>query len=140
MASVDRICANCGTVNPIANSRCSNCGTNLINLPARRDETRLSVLKSRGALAIAFGASALIARMGFRIVTRAIVPAIWQAITRAARPKAADPNAKHDDDADVVIRGWRAWSVRDDRKQSSGEERFEWKVKSKRNRVTGKPH
>jgi hypothetical protein len=134
MASVDRICANCGTVNPIANSRCSNCGTNLINLPALRDETRLPVLKSPGVLAIALGASALIARVGVQILTRAIAPAVWKLAKRAVKPKVPDsPAATDDEKPDVVIRGWRAWSVRSGEKHSSGEERFEWKVKSKKN-------
>lgn len=132
---LERICAKCGTANSMTQTRCSNCGTNLVTLPARRDETRLPVLKSPGALAIALGAGALIARAGFRIAARVIAPTAWKFLKRAASRKPAQPLdssvVDDDDDAEVVIRGWRAWSVRRGNKHSSGEDKFEWKIKKK---------
>ncbi len=144
MATIERVCPNCGTSNSSQRARCSKCGTTLTNLPARGQ----SQVPARGQKAeiagLALSAGALIARAGFRLFVRQVLPRMRgrnqkpSAMTIDQEPRRNDverPQSgwpEKDDSPDYVIRGWRAWSVRRNEDESSGSESFEWRVSRRR--------
>ncbi len=143
MATIERVCPNCGTSNSSQRARCSKCGTPLTNLPVR-GQSQVPARSQKVELAgLALSAGALIARAGFRLFVKQVLPRMRQrrrasTMTVDQEPRRADVERQQsgwpekDDSPDYVIRGWRAWSVRRNDDESSGSESFEWRVSRRR--------
>ncbi len=127
MEKIERICPNCGTSNPTTHTRCSNCGTQLINLPASRANSLPSRVEGAGAAALVLSATAFLARTGLRLLAREVLPRMAKGLTPkpASQQIVEQPTAEQ---PDYVIRGWRVWSYRRGDDQASGSEHFEWQV------------
>ncbi len=133
MDKIERVCPNCGTPNAYDRDRCSRCGTSLTTLPAARQSTPLARIDRTGTAALIVGASALVARTGFKRFKQLVLPRVSQALEpRPASKQVVEPS--REDEPDYTIRGWRVWSSHRGDEHSSGSEQFEWKVKRKQER------
>lgn len=130
MAQIERICPNCGTSNPADRARCVHCGLDLLYLPARREPRLPARLGNAGAAALLLGASALVAREGFKLLARSLLTRLAPVSRRQVSPTNATPVP--DEPPDYIIRGWTAWNIRNGKEQSSGSQRFEWHIKERR--------
>ncbi len=135
MSKIERICPNCGATNASDRARCVRCGTNLTTLPAKRGASLPARAERVSATALVLGASALIARVGWSLVARQVLPRLVKGLTSRAAPRQVvkQPSEKQvnhppEEQADYVIRGWRTWSVRRGDEQAQGSEHFEWKI------------
>ncbi len=150
MAKVERICPNCGTSNASDRERCRKCGTGLFT-PARRQDNVPARSEGGRTAALVLSAGAIIARVGLRLLVRQVLPRIADRLTekpsrmtidhqprRASVENAPPRQPVQEDEPDYVIRGWRAWSVRQNDDHSSGSETFEWRVSRRREGGAGK--
>ena len=128
MATVERICPNCGTSNSQEQVHCVRCGTNLIRLPAERASQLPARLEGAGVAAIVLGATAIIARAGLEVLALQLLARVSRS-TLAKAPPSAAANRSQQIQPDYVVRGWRAWSIRDGERNTSGSEQFEWRIK-----------
>ncbi len=127
MEKIERICPNCGTSNPSTRPRCSQCGTQLINLPAARGNDLPSRVEGAGAAALVLSATAFLARAGFRLFVREVLPRV----AKELMPKPASKQIVEqptEEQPEYMIRGWRVWSYRRGDEQASGSEHVEWRV------------
>lgn len=131
MASVERICPNCGTSNPQERVHCVRCSTNLIQLPERRASRLPARVEGAGAAALVLGATALVARAGLELLARQLFTRVRRA-TLAKTAPSATINRSSEAPPDYVVRGWRAWSIHYGDKNTSGSEQFEWHIKRTR--------
>lgn len=144
MATVQRICPNCGASNDSSRARCSKCGTSLTNLPVPGQSQVPARSQKVEVAGLVLSATAIIARVGLRLLARQVLPRLRgqharpSAMTIDHAPRQADVGPRdsrspaQDDSPDYVIRGWRAWSVRRNEDQSSGSESFEWRISRRR--------
>ncbi len=132
MQKVERVCPNCGTANPYESAYCRKCGTNLTstNLPARRGTNSPARFRAPAGIALVVSASAFLARLGLKLLARQVLPRVKESITKKPEPKEIKV-APREEVPDTVIRGWRAWSVRKGEDESSGSEKFEWRINSR---------
>ncbi len=128
MATLERICPNCGTANPRERVNCIHCGTNLIQLPERRASRLPARVEGAGAAAMVLGATALVARAGLELLARQLFAGFRRA-TLAKAPPTTAANRSQEERPDYVVRGWRAWSIHYGDKKTSGSEQFEWHIK-----------
>ncbi len=144
MATIERICPNCGTSNKSDRTRCTKCGTSLTNLPVP-SSSQVPARNQKAELAgLALSATALIARAGFRLLVNQVLPRMRGENKKPSsmiidhEPRQSDIEQQksrwpeQDDSPDYIIRGWRAWSVRQNDDQSSGSESFEWRISRRR--------
>lgn len=128
MSALERICPNCGTPNSAERTHCVRCNTNLVTLAARGQTNLPARLDKAQATALALGVTALIARAGFNLLTREILPRV---INGSAMKRASSLRKQpaSDDRPDYIIRGWRGWTINRGGEHSSGSEQFEWRIK-----------
>ncbi len=153
MATVERVCPQCGTSNPSDRSRCAHCGANLTHLPARRPNDLPERVGGARTAALVLSATALIARAGFRLFRSQVLP--WLSHELSSRPptiidhkpskRAAEEQQQRavdrttpEPEPDYTIRGWRAWSVRQGDEESSGSDTFEWRISRRRDGGAGR--
>lgn len=132
MATVERICPNCGTSNPQERGHCVRCGTDLIQLPERRASRLPARVEGAGAAALVLGATALVARAGLELLARQLLTRVRRATLAKTPPTFSTLSSEAR--PDYVVRGWRAWSIHYGDKNTSGSEQFEWHIKR-----TGRP-
>ncbi len=116
----------------------------LTNLPVPGQSQVPARSQKAEVAALALSATALIARAGFRLLVRQVLPRMrGQHIKPSSmiidqEPRRANVERQEsrwpdkDESPDYIIRGWRAWSVRQNDEQSSGSESFEWRVSRRR--------
>jgi hypothetical protein len=127
MEKIERVCPNCNTGNPYERAQCQRCGASLTNLPASRQSGLPARIEGASAVALVLGASALIARTGFKLLMSQVLPRVASSLARKpASQQIIDQS--HEEQPDYVIRGWRAWSVRRGSEHSTGSEHFEWRI------------
>ncbi len=137
MEKIERICPNCGTSNSATRARCSKCGTQLINLPASRANNVPSRIEGAGAAALVLSATAFLARTGWRLLAREVLPRVAKELTpKPASQQIVEPQTE--EQPDYVIRGWRVWSSRHGNDPESGSEHFEWRVNRRDESARGK--
>src|SRR5512142_1956281 len=104
MATLERICPNCGATNSADRTRCVGCDTNLIALPARRQTNLPMPLDNARAAGLVLGISAVVARAAIGLLTREVLPRL---IRRPAQKRTAlaRERMEPDDQHDYVIRG-----------------------------------
>lgn len=127
MQEIERVCPNCGTTNPYDRAQCRHCGAALRNLPAKRQPDLPARFEGAGAAALVLAASTFIAKAGFKLLVRQVLPRI----AKNLEPKPASKQTvdqSPEEHPGYVIRGWRAWHVRSGTNQSSGSEHFEWRI------------
>ncbi|MGE5140388.1 MAG: zinc ribbon domain-containing protein [Rudaea sp.] len=150
MATIERICPQCGTGNASDRSRCSKCGAALANLPVPGGRSLPARREGPGTGALILSATALIARAGFRLFRKEILPRLARELANKPstaiidQPRGADVEKQRvekpasEPEPDYTIRGWRAWSVRHNDQQSSGSETFEWRISRRRDGGAGR--
>jgi hypothetical protein len=127
MEKIERVCPNCGTANPYERANCQRCGVALANLPASRGTGVPARIEGASTAALVLAASAFIARTGFKLFAREILPRIAKGL--APKPASKEiVDQSPGDQPDYVIRGWRAWSMHHGTDHSSGSEQFEWRI------------
>ncbi len=116
----------------------------LTNLPVPGQSQVPARSQKAEVAALALSATALIARAGFRLLVRQVLPRMRGKQTKPSsmiidqEPRRADVERQEsrwpdkDESPDYIIRGWRAWSVRQNDDQSSGSESFEWRISRRR--------
>ncbi len=130
MSALERICPNCGMANSSERTFCARCNTNLMTLSSRGQANLPARLNNAQATALALGVTALVARVGFNLLTREILPRIFNgSVLKKASSAKVQPIS--DDQPDYIIRGWRGWSIHRGGEHSSGSEQFEWRIKKK---------
>jgi hypothetical protein len=131
MKQIERICPNCGASNDYDRARCSRCGTQLSTLPAPRQAGLPSKVEGASTAALVLGASAFLARTGYRLFRREILPRVIKGLKpKPASEQVIEPAG--DDEPDYTVRGWRVWSTRHNDQEASGSEQFEWKIRKTR--------
>lgn len=98
-------------------------------MPAPRGSNLPARIEGVSAAALVLAASAFVARTGFRLLVRRILPRLAKELVN----KSASSQAISQDPVeqpDYVIRGWRAWSVHHGTEHASGAEHLEWRIKS----------
>jgi uncharacterized membrane protein YvbJ len=131
MATIERICTNCGKANANDQVQCVGCGMNMITLSKPEGISKLPApMRNARTLGIVLGASALVARVGLGLIAQELVPRLGRSIANRQSSR-ADQATSHDD-PDYVVHGWRAWSVHHGAEHSSGSEQFEWRIKRTR--------
>lgn len=152
MENLQRVCSKCGAANDMSRTQCARCGNRLVDLPASRGEKSLMRPGALDARALAVGAGVLIARAGWGLFRRVLLPRAWQVVSEtmaagaranrqpaaAQRPedskaltKAPQADPIPADEPDVVIKSWRVWAVKRGSTQYSGSETAEWRLKKK---------
>ncbi len=130
MTIVERICPQCGASNASERVYCVRCGTNLIHLPAVRQPALPARLEEARTAALVIGASALILRAGLRLVARPLLARLLGRLPERGRSRALVERGAGEDD--VVVQGWRTWSIQRGAERSSGSEQFEWRIRRAR--------
>jgi hypothetical protein len=137
MEKIERICPKCGTANTYSRAQCQRCGVSLTNLPASQGASVPARIEGASAAALVIAASALIARTGFKLLARELLPRVAKGLARKpASTEIIDQPA--DEHNDYVIRGWRTWSIRRGSDRSSGSEQFEWRINRQDKSGTGR--
>jgi hypothetical protein len=137
MEKIERVCPNCGTGNPYERAQCQHCGTSLTTLPVSQQSGVPARIEAASAAALVLAASAFIARVGFKVLVRGILPRVAKGLAqKPASSQVIDQSTG--EQPEYVMRGWRVWSVRRGTDQSSGSERFEWRINRRDERGGGR--
>ncbi len=137
MEKIERICPNCGTSNAYERTRCVRCGSSLTTLPASRPSNLPTRIEGASAAALVLAASAFIARVGWRLFAREVLPRAIRGLTQKPTSEQVVDQSREEPPA-YVIRGWRAWSMHRGGDRSSGAEQFEWRIHRPGDRGHGK--